>query len=194
MTSAQHTFYFSLWGKLRKLQPAADRHALHELLGLPASHKDWSNAHFDTFKAHVLSLTDAELPGDEAAKRAQWTIDTLLAALGEGGDYAETIVRRMNSGGKLGGKGRTLDSLTGEQLRGVAIALDREVKRRFPTPEAVIAAIREQADAAQLDEAAIADSVCRALRLPAMPALASLGMDRLFLVLATVRRLSACPF
>lgn len=190
MSTDQSRFYFVLFGMLRKASPGIDRHALHAELALPKSHTEWTHAHFDTFKAHALAVTRAELPGDESAKRGRHALDTLLAALGEGEDYAETIVFRMNKGGKLGGKGVTLGSLTGAQIRGVVIALDRECKRRFPTREALIAEIHGQAAGAQLDEAALQGRLCAVLRLAAVPQLADLGIDRLRIALATVRRMA----
>lgn len=194
LSPAQNRAYFTLWGKLRKQQPGADRHKLHEALNLPPSHTDWNTKQFGHYKQHVEGITDAELPGDDDAKRGLYVIDYLCAALGVGEEYAEAIVQRMNAHGQLGGQGRTLRTLPGDQLRFVTMSLANECRRHWRDAAALVVEIRAQAEAGQLDEDDMRSKVAAVLKLPAMPELSALGFDRLLLVLATVRRMSAAPF
>jgi hypothetical protein len=193
LSRAQESFYWRLWAMLRKAQPGVDRHAVHEALGLPASHTEWNGReHFDAWRAHVMAQTRSDLPADEEARRRRHGIGVMLRALGEREDYAEEIVHRMNLHGRLGGAGRTLDSLTGAQLSGVTIALKAECRRRWRTKSALLAELDWVRREADLDEVAARAAVAAELRVSAeaVPDPAGLSYERILPVLAALRGLA----
>lgn len=155
MTSAQNTFYFSLWGKLKKAQPDADRHAVHAQLGLPASHKDWGNAEFDRWKGHCLAqaqpanvdaqLTQIQMP----AMRRLVFIGHLLTALEMTEMDAEALVVELRrkegfmrwNRRKMGGRMTTLQTLPRAGLDVVRNTLKDRCRARWGTKEHLLGEI-----------------------------------------------------
>lgn len=195
MSEAQDKFYWRLWSALRKAVPDADRHAVHRQLGLPESHTAWRNEHFDRWKGHCLAKAQ---PANFRAQiqqvkmpeiRKQVFIDHILTALGEGEEYAESILARMNRRRKLGNKFATMDTLDEAGLQAVMIALKKECRRRWPTKECLLGEIA-LARVEGIDESYAQAEVLKALNWRSLGrGLEYMYYEPLLVVLATLRRL-----
>lgn len=193
MTAKQSQFYFRLWGMAHKADKALDRKALHAELSLPESHLDFSQKHFDAFKARCLAIAQ---PANYRAQHAQAVmpatrhremIDRLISALEIDSDYVDAIVRRMTRN-----KHRlvTLDSMTEDQAKGVLIALKEECRRKWPKKEGLITAINDFAVAGDLDYRAASEAVCEALHVRTIPPLEKLVYEDLLVTFAALRPLA----
>lgn len=205
MTAKQNTFYWRLWGQVRKARPGQDRKDLHAQpsehwpKGLPASHTEWRNAEMDEWVARCAAITRPESFTTQIRQvrmpQTRWltAIDHALFALLKERDYAEGIARQMNLRGKMGGPFTTLETLTEEGLEKVFIALKLECRREWPLKEhllhVVLTAIQENG----CDEAAIRESVLRALCWTRLPPLKKLTYEHLVLVLSVLHRVSFQP-
>lgn len=58
MTAKQNSLYWREWAAVKRAEPKADRHALHQrALGTPASHVDFSNDDFDLVLAEFRAVS-----------------------------------------------------------------------------------------------------------------------------------------
>lgn len=197
MTSGQEKFYWRLWGMLRKADPAADRKAVHAELGLPGSHADFRNEHFDKFKGHCLAIAQ---PGNFQAQvqqlrmpaiRRRVFIDHLLTALEAGEEYAEAILARMNLRGAMGGAFAVLDTMGDEELEKVMIALKKECRRRWRTKEDLLGEIWTVRGDNEFPERETAEAVREALCWRSLPPLDKMYFEALLVVLSVLRRLAS---
>jgi hypothetical protein len=128
LSRAQHGLYRKLWDAVLAHEPAADRLAMHQRLGLPASRADWSNAHFDEWKRACLAISDpgnldAQLDGSNGPQiRALYALRQLLAAQGLPESYAEATARQM-------GYRPPLELLPHAALKKLIIALRKQQRR-----------------------------------------------------------------
>jgi hypothetical protein len=200
MTASQNKFYFRLWGILRKVDPKADRKAIHAELGLPESHLAFTQAHFDRWKGYVLSKAQpanvrAQIRQETMPQiRKQTFIRQLLAALDEPEEYAEAVLSRMQRNRKLAstGAGRlvTMETLGVEDLEKVMIALKKECCRRWRTKDELLGEIRIFRHENDLDEATAIAAVMQALCRTTLPPLQDLAYEPLLVTLGTLRTLA----
>ncbi len=194
MTGKQNTFYFGLWGRLKKAQPGADRKAVHAQLGLPASHTQWTDVHFDQWKRHVLAVTQ---PANYRAQVAQVKMPAtrkltflrhLLAALGKNESYLQTIVDRQQLGTPLA----ALDALPPEGLKKTMIALKKACRRRWATKELLLGEIATVRLENEFDEEKTTVKIARALSWPEGSAviLSEMVYEDLLVALSVMRALA----
>jgi hypothetical protein len=220
MTAAQESFYWRLWGMARKADRTLGRHALHEQLGLPASHKDFGNAAFDRWKSHCLALArpaDYEAQVEMVrmpAERMRWMARAICGALGEGPEYAERTLRKMNREGgvrapqpkqrhasdspwpaeeRAPGAGRYdlgLEEATEDDLRKLLAALVKACRRFWKTKDDLLSMIA--ATGRELEEEAARAAAAKALHVEpaALPRLEKLPYERLLVVLCALRELA----
>jgi len=111
MTPRQRSFYFSLWNQvcveqgwyhLPQAQKDAKRRALHAQAGCPASSKEFTNRHFDAFRAHCAALLAGKKTGgaavvEEAGERRRlvWRIKADAKRGGLADAYIRTLARGL---------------------------------------------------------------------------------------------------
>lgn len=166
MTKKQNQFYWQLWGRARKAKPDLDRKELHAQpsanfpAGLPASHLDFEQEHFDEFKARCLALSR---PGDYVAQVEQVKMPAtrkltylrrLLSALDEAESYAVGILGEMNRTGKVAGRLTGLEELPASGVQKIVIALKIVCRRRWPKKADLLRDVEDFWQANELDAAA----------------------------------------
>jgi hypothetical protein len=200
VTKDQNLHYFALFGAARKVNPTLDRHAMHAKHGLPASHKEFSEADFDEWKSACLAIAKPTNYGAQhkqatmPAARKRWYIRRLLAALEKPEEYAEVIFGRMRKGKKQrytgAGDMTTLETAGEEPLHDVLVALKQECRRVWPTKADLLGQVIILGERfSESPEAAAA--VMEALSVKEAPRLADLVYESLLLVLGTLRKLEA---
>jgi len=210
MTSSQLGKYRKEWGMVRRVlraagltpdQADAERHALHiKALGFDKSSTLLSNDEFDEVLKVFRAISQPanartqialeEMP--ETRKRTY--IRQVLAALGEGEGYVETIITSMQRSRKWKSTGAgsflTLDTLKKDGLKDVLIALKIECRRRWDTKDHLLGEIhtlRMDNDYPELEtSAAIMQELC----ITTLPPLAKLVYEDLLVVFGTLRRLA----
>lgn len=112
MSERQRIFYFTLWNRVMVERgwyhlPAAEkdakRRALHLQAGCPASSKQFTNAHFDRFKAAALALAEGKnSAGEQRAdddgqrRRLVWRIKDDARKAGLDAAYITAIARDLH--------------------------------------------------------------------------------------------------
>lgn len=215
LSAATMKFYRSLWAKLRDGRglKEVDRKPLHAQLGLPASSKDFTPEHFDTWKGHVLAQVKPDLDTQMAQIEMPRTrklvfIGHLLTALEQGQEHAERLVRNLREtegfirgqGGKRGGDGRmgrhgqTLEQLALPGLDTVRNALKDECRARWDTKEHLLGEIHVLRGAGVFDDvcglAAVMAAVMAAMNVETPPELNLLPYEDLLVALSALRRLA----
>ncbi len=220
MSPKQDKWYWQLWGSVRKADPTADRHAMHERLGLPESHLDWNTkTDFDAWLKECLRITQpgnmkAQIAVQEMPKtRKLVAIGHLLDALQAGEPYALTTIERMNSHGRLGQplaadrapafdyafvkdgepvrKALTLADLDELELGKVLSALKLEAKRRWLRKRDLLDAVFLALQALHAEQIDATPEVKKALCLSTLPpSLDKLRYDPLLTVLGVLYRLA----
>lgn len=212
MTEAQEKLYWRLWGQVRKVQPGADRHALHRApsaewpQGLPESHTTWGKrAELDEWKARCLAIAR---PADFGAQHAQAGMEAtrhrvfighLLRALRKPEGYAEKMVARMlkNDRARWSGAGSalTLETLDAVRLRHVVYELKEQCRRVWPKKKDMLEAIYRVREEEDFDESAALDRVKRALHRESLGrGLEAMVYEDLLVVLSALRALLEEPF
>lgn len=197
MTTAQDRYYWRLVGMLKKAG-GPERKVLHARLGLPGSHKDFSQADFDGWIAGCLAIAQ---PGNLTAQVAQAGmgatrlrvfIAEVVSALEVGPEYVDGVVRRMNGRGALGGRFLTYEGLGEAGLGKVVVALKREAKRRWPRKGNLLARVEgwvRELRGGGVSPGRVGAVLCAALRVEALPVLARLDYEELLVALGALRAL-----
>jgi hypothetical protein len=209
LSAATMKFYRCLWGQLRDAKglKEADRKPLHAHLGLPASSKDFTPEHFDTWKGHVLAQVRPDLDTqiaqiDMPRTRKLVFIGHLLTALERVQEHAELLVRslreteghmrrRRKGDGRMGRSGQTLEQLSLAGLDSVRNALKDECRARWDTKDALLGEIQTvRMDRQIFGSATALEAVREALNLETLPVLNDLDYEHLLVALSTLRRLA----
>jgi hypothetical protein len=191
-------YYRALWAELRKAKglAEAERKPLHAALGLPASSKEFSPADMDAWKRHVLAETRPEDMSAQlaqmrmAATRKRVFIGHLLAALGLPEEYADAIVRTMNSRGRFGGAGVTLRTLPPDGLDVLRNRLKDLCRERWATKEHLLGEVRRLMARAEITEAQARESIALAMAEERVREFAAMTYEELLIVLSVVRALA----
>ena len=133
MTPQMHALYLVLWGEVRKVQPTADRHALHrQALGRDASSKSFTRQEFRKVKALFERIAQIQptTPGEDELKRYRYALRRFAAAIDADDAYLTGILKQM---GRVGGirSWNSLDELDLLTLEKVLIAVKKEARRRW---------------------------------------------------------------
>lgn len=209
MTEAQSKFYWRLWGDARKAllrgglssaEANARRHELHvEALGADKSHATFSNRDFDQVKAAFLAVIKSDNMRPQIAQvrmpaaRVRGRIEQLLCVLGKDEDYLAGIAARMNFQGALG-RMFMLEEANEEQLKKLAIALNKQCRRNWPTKDAILAEIYDFCSAHEIDDQSACDALQKILGGGPLVSIERLHWEDLVTVLAAVRELVNSPF
>lgn len=125
ITKKQDWLYWREWGAVRKVDPAADRHALHaQALGADKSHKDFSNADLDKVLGVFRAISDASNLNAQLRQAGQERF-RLKFSIGKLAPASYTAAICQDRFGT-----RDLDELTIEQLLQVRITLSARASAR----------------------------------------------------------------
>lgn len=125
MTPAQNALYWREWAAVRRVEPAADRHALHvRALGRDKSHTAFSNADFDKVLGVFRAITQPENLGSQL-RQIRMPRTRLLHAIAR---LADAAYARKIAADKFGT--RELESLSDAQLDQLRLTLHSRSRAR----------------------------------------------------------------